>query len=147
MKFNTKVALKIKWQELSRRSGAELLTMALSVLHSDLQNKIIASYNLDINVTQLIQKLQQGLVVPNFAFQDGLFRRKNRIVVGPDDELNGYILQWMHIYLQGGHSGRDAALQRVKHIFYWKGLTTFVTNFVRHCVVCQANKSENEASY
>lgn len=85
-------------------------------------------------------------MVPNFTFQDGLLRSKNRVVIGPDDELKGFILQWMHNSSQGGHSGKDGTLQRVKHLFYWKGITNSVTNFVRQCLVCQANKNETIAS-
>lgn len=81
-----------------------------------------------------------------FTLVDGLLRRKSKIVVGSDTDLKKHILDWLHTSAQGGHSGRDATLQRVKNLFYWRGMTTYVTNFVRNCVVCQANKGENMAS-
>lgn len=75
-----------------------------------------------------------------------MIRRKGKLVVGPNGELKQVILHWLHNSGQGGHSGRDATLARVKSIFYWKEITTFVTSFVRSCVVCQANKPENMAN-
>ncbi|KAL8109972.1 hypothetical protein AgCh_025903 [Apium graveolens] len=45
-----------------------------------------------------------------------------------------------------GHSGRDATLKRMKALFYWRGMSTMVSNFVRHCMAFQASKYENVAS-
>lgn len=67
------------------------------------------------------------------------------MLVGPDDAPKNVILQRMHNSLHGGHSGRDATLQRVKTLFYWNGLTTYVTKFVRNYVTCQVNKHETRA--
>lgn len=47
---------------------------------------------------------------------------------------------------KGGHSGRDATLKRMKALFYWREMSRIMSNFVRHCVVCQASKHENVAS-
>lgn len=66
--------------------------------------------------------------------------------MGPDDELKSAILTWLHSFGQSGHSGRDATLVKVKGMFYWKGLTTCVTNFVRNCFVCQSSKTEDVAT-
>lgn len=50
--------------------------------------------------------------------------------MGAYDSLKLAILQCLSSY-QGGH---------------WRGLTTYVTHFVRNCVVCQANKPEHVGS-
>lgn len=131
---------------LSRVSGSEILCMALSVLDSNLSDLIKASYSLDDNIQNLVAQLQQGIQLAQFTFIDGLLRKKHKLVIGPDDSLKQQILTWLHTSAQGGHSGRDATLQRVKSLFYWRGMTKFVTHFVRNCLVCQANKHESVAS-
>lgn len=130
---------------LSRVTGSEILCMALSVINSNLSKLIEESYKLDLNFQQLLSKLSQGQNIHNFSLVDGLLRRKGKIVIGPDDNLKKSILEWLHSSHQGGHSGRDATLKRIKALFYWKGMSTYVSNFVRHCLVCQANKHENVA--
>lgn len=37
-------------------------------------------------------------------------------------------------------------IKRVKSLFYWKGLTKAVREFVRQCPVCQASKYDTAAS-
>lgn len=133
-------------EALSRVSGSEILCMAISVLDSNLHSLIQASYSLDINIQQLLGKLQSGLEVRHYTLVDSLIRKKGKILVGPDESLKISIMQWLHASSQGGHLGRDATLKRVKALFYWRGMSTMVSNFVRHCVVCQANKHETVAS-
>lgn len=38
------------------------------------------------------------------------------------DKKVANLLGWLHGSGQGGHSGRDVTLQRVKSLFYWKGM-------------------------
>lgn len=52
---------------LSRVDEAEIMMMmALSVLDSNLSHKILESCELDLNTSQLLQKLKAGDQVPNF---------------------------------------------------------------------------------
>ncbi|GAU37779.1 hypothetical protein TSUD_158600 [Trifolium subterraneum] len=46
----------------------------------------------------------------------------------------------------GGHSGRDVTTSRVKSLFYWKGMSKDILNFVKNCGVCQKNKFDLAAS-
>lgn len=32
-------------------------------------------------------------------------------------------------------------------MFYWRGLTSYVTHFVKNCTTCQASEPENVASH
>lgn len=86
---------------LSRVQGSELLLMAISVIHSDLQQRIVNNYALDLNLTTLVEQLQQGGLLANFALTDGLLRYKGKIVVGPDVNLHKTILDWHHNSSQG----------------------------------------------
>ena len=73
-------------------------------------------------------------------------RRKSKIVVPDDTELRNSILNWLHCSSQGGNSGRDVTVQRVKGLFYWKGLAKDIQAYLRSCGVCQACKYDTAAS-
>lgn len=48
----------------------------------------------------------------------------------------------LHDSAIGGHSGTQATYQRVKKVFYWRGLKADVVQFVQQCATCQKAKSE-----
>lgn len=125
---------------LSRVQGSEILLMALSVVDSNLSTMILASYQLDDNLKSVIQSLIEGQLVEGFHLQNGLLRKNNRILVGPDTDLRKKIICWQKASPESGHGGRKLTLHKVKAIFSWKGLTKDVRHFVRHCVTCQASK-------
>ena len=72
---------------LSRLPSAQLLAMALSLVQSDILEKIQHSYALDDHLQQVITQLQQGQPVGKYSFMDGMVRRKGKLVVGPDEGL------------------------------------------------------------
>jgi len=78
--------------------------------------------------------------VSHYALQEGLLRRKGRLVIGPNLALKEQLLQWVHDSPFGGHSGRDATLKRLKSLFWWRGMTKAVQAYVRKCVTCQSCK-------
>lgn len=43
-----------------------------------------------------------------------VLRRKHNIVVPNDSDIKKMILEWLHGSSQGGHSGRDVTIQRIK---------------------------------
>lgn len=61
-------------------------------------------------------------------------------------QLNEQILQWLHGSSTGGHLGRDVTLQRIRSIFYWKGMSTNIQAFIRSCPVCPQCKYDTLAS-
>lgn len=56
------------------------------------------------------------------------------------------ILKWLHGSSQAGHSGRDVTVQRVKSLFYWKGMAKDIQAYIRACVICQQCKYDTAAS-
>ena len=78
---------------------------------------IKASYALDSNLQQVKDQVQQGQKIPHYTVQDGLLRKKGRLVVGLDLVLREKLLQWVHDSPFGGHSGRDATLKRLNLSF------------------------------
>ena len=129
---------------LSRIPSAEVLFLALSVIQSDLLEKVKSSYALD----PLLQSYAQGSATPKppYSMVDGYLRKKGKLVIGPDEELRKLILDWVHNSPTGGHAGRDATLKKLQRLFYWKGFHRDVQQHVRTCAVCQACKYEAVAS-
>lgn len=84
----------------------------------------------------LIHQLQHNIDTPGFKLQDGLLRKKNKIVVGPNGDLKLQLIKRYHSSPEAGH---------VKQVFYWKGLTKQVRQCVRLFQVCQASKTETVA--
>lgn len=121
---------------LSRVARSEVLHQAISMVDSNLLDTIIAIYATDPNTQAIITKLQQQEVVPNFSWQDRLLRRKGKLVIGANESLRKNLLQWKHASLEAGHAGREQTLRRMKNLFYWKGLTKDVSQFVRKCQTC-----------
>ena len=130
---------------LSRVKGAQLLFMAISLVASNLADQLKASYLLDTHLQDILGKLNQDMVVSNYTFLDDLLRRKGKLVVGPDQKLRKTIIDWHHSSVEAGHPGRDGTTRRFKALFYWKGLTKTVRQFVQECLVCQAAKHETTA--
>ena len=93
-----------------------------------------------LTLQQVQNQLQQGQPVSHYTIQDGLLRKKGRLVIGPDLSLRTQLLQWVHDSPFGGHSGRDATLKRLKSLFWWRGMTKAVQAHVRQCLTCQSCK-------
>lgn len=130
---------------LSRVQGSEILYSAISVVASDLETLIKASYMLDNTLLPFLQSAQQTSVNTDYSVVDGVIRRKGKIVVGPDSNLRSKIIGWLHSAPESGHFGRELTIRRVRGIFYWKGLTKDVRQFVRNCHICQSSKYDSSA--
>lgn len=132
---------------LSRIEGAELLPLILNSVSMDLMQQIRDSWITDSQVQKLISELQQNSQShPHYSWHIDTLRRKGKLVIGNDNAIKQFILQWLHDSATGGHSGRDHTAARVKARFYWKGMTKDVQSYVRECVVCQRSKAELVAS-
>ena len=127
---------------LSRVQGAEILLMAISVVSSDLKDKIVASYELDAHLMDIIQKLQDGQQVLHYTLEAELLRKKDKIVVGPAEALRIAIINWQHTTPEREHLGRDLTVTRLRGFFYWKRLAKHTRQFIMECVTCQASKCE-----
>lgn len=68
LKFNIRCKENIVVDALSRVQGAELLTMAVSILSFDLIELLKASYVLDDHLMELITQLQQVSSVGHYTY-------------------------------------------------------------------------------
>jgi hypothetical protein len=78
-------------------TSAELKTMVLSSIETDLLDKIKASCVADVDVQLLIQQLETANV-PNrkFTWENGELRRKGKLVVGNDAALRTKLIVTFH---------------------------------------------------
>lgn len=104
----------------------------------------MASYDGDEKCKDLITQLSvNASAQPNYSLKHGILRHKGKLYVGSHIELKKQLLTSFHDYALGGHSGDRATYQRLKLLFYWPRMKQEVDEFVKHCVVCQKNKSEH----
>lgn len=134
---------------LSRVEGAEVLHMAMTVMECDLMQQIQDHYETDTACKEIIDQLKKDhQAKKHYSWTQGVLRRKSKIVVPAVVTLKDTLLEWLHSSGSGGvgHSGRDATHQRVKDIFYWKGMTKDIQSYIRSCSVCQTCKYDPAAS-
>lgn len=131
---------------LSRVSLSLFFTLAVSSFEAALMTKIQDSWAKDLEVSLIWQQLQEGQRVGHFKWDGALLTWKNRVVVGNYGTLREDIVRVCHSSPMGSHSGIHATRQRLKGIFYWKGISKSVRNILRNCDVCKRAKGENVAS-
>nr|GEU50407.1 hypothetical protein [Tanacetum cinerariifolium] len=105
---------------LSQVQGITLFTTAISQIEPLLLNRILDSQNNDVE--------------------------ENRMAVGGNAELREEIVKLCHESPMGGHSEVNATVQRVKGLFFWKGISKVVRRVIRDCDVCKWAKHENVPS-
>ncbi|XP_047325223.1 uncharacterized protein LOC124929014 [Impatiens glandulifera] len=125
------------------RINSEGTCLALSEFSSVLLKKIAKTWDEDMNLKQIVNKLQsdpQG--IKSFSFINGQLRKDGGIVVGADKELKSYIISTMHNSSVGGHSGVMVTYQKLRQACYWRGMERDVREFLRNCLECQQQKWE-----
>lgn len=131
---------------LSRVGHLYTLQGVSSVNHQWVQ-EILNSYATDSYAQHLLTRL--AVTNPDnqgYCLVDGLIRHKNRIWIAANSALQTRITAAMHSSPTGGHSGVLATYQRVKQLFYWKGMKVNVEDFVKQCSICQHAKHSNTVS-
>ncbi|XP_010248413.1 PREDICTED: uncharacterized protein LOC104591303 [Nelumbo nucifera] len=71
--------------------------------------------------------------------------QKGKLVVGSSAALKQSILNWMHDSPFGGHSSHATTLQRIKSLFYWKGMSKDRHQYIWSCSTCQTCKYDSSA--
>ncbi|KAJ0640342.1 putative nucleotidyltransferase, Ribonuclease H [Helianthus annuus] len=130
---------------LSRLESSSVFTMVLSSFDPLLLSEIKKSWQDDVSLRAIIQKISQGQVVHKYTWMDGLLKRKQKLVVGADVELRKRLIHLCHSSSMGGHSGVHATYQRLKSFFYWKGQIKQIRELIRNCNTCQQAKPDHAA--
>jgi putative transposase len=106
---------------------------------------VTESYKEDDKCPEIMTKLLDKNVVPNYTLTSGDLRYKNKIYIVTTTKLRAKLLQSMRNSELGGHSGEKATYQRIKLLFAWPGLKNAILQFLKACLVCQINKPEHSA--
>ncbi|GJZ31236.1 putative mitochondrial protein [Tanacetum coccineum] len=132
---------------LSRVShNAEFHTMLLSEIDTNLMTKVQASWDKDMDLQQLIQKLiTKPDTSKKYTWKDVELKRKGKLVVGSDVALRTQLMTVFHCEPVVGYSGVQASLKKLASLFYWKKMSKDVKSFVKKCDICQRNKPNLEA--
>lgn len=129
---------------LSRRdhpAGAELV--AVSVCKTAWLEVIALSYRADPEAQQKLAQLAvQTPDEQGYSLKDGIIRYHDRIWVGVDTDTQRSLITSLHDSAAGGHSGFHATYNRIKRLFYWKGMKDMIKQYIRVCVTCQRAKTE-----
>ncbi|XP_031108696.1 uncharacterized protein LOC116013188 [Ipomoea triloba] len=133
---------------LSRRGrDQEAELSSISSIKPQWMEEVISSYEGD---EWAQDKLTATLITPgsnpDIAVVEGLVRYKQRIYIGSKGDLRNKLLLQMHDSPLGGHSGQQGTYQRLRSLFYWKGMKQEVEDMVKRCDICQKCKAENVAT-
>ncbi|KAF5468388.1 hypothetical protein F2P56_012540, partial [Juglans regia] len=89
-------------------------------------------------ITQVTKSQNEG----PYTQRQGLFFFKGRVLIPSQGELRKQLLHEAHDTKIGGHSGVLRTFKRLANQFYWPKMYQAVTEYVKHCAVCQRMKSE-----
>lgn len=76
--------------------------------------------------------------------KDGMFWRRDALVIPDFDNLRRECLQSVHDTPWSGHFGVNKTFKAAERLFWWPGLYEDVREFVRTCDVCQRDKASNQ---
>ncbi|KAL3500124.1 hypothetical protein ACH5RR_039217 [Cinchona calisaya] len=116
---------------------------AISSISSTLVTKIKNTWQFDQKLSSIIHAEEQDpLSHPHYAWEQGILKRKGKIVVGAEVAIRDKLLQYFNSSTTGGHFGVHATYQGISAIIHWKGLHSAVRQFIKTCHTCQINKYE-----
>lgn len=131
---------------LSRVSHTQLLMMAVSIVQTDLMDRLQEQWSVDTHLQQIIKEIEENEnSYVHYKWRAVQLTRKGRLMVGNSTDLKETIMSWMHCSPQGGHSGIDATTKRIHTLFYWPKLKQSLLHFIRNCNVCQKCKADIQA--
>ncbi|XP_047309901.1 uncharacterized protein LOC124913355 [Impatiens glandulifera] len=130
---------------LSRRV-AGVQCAGISVYHTVVQKQIQESYEEDPNLAKVIREiLANADSHPECSYDQGMLRKRDRLVVGKNNDLRNTLIAAMHLRVEGGHSGTLVTQKKMQLVYSWPEMLTDIREFVRTCEVCQKNKPDNSA--
>jgi hypothetical protein len=125
------------------RVGHLMSITAISEVQPRWLQEVLNSYITD----QMAQNLLTRLVVHSpdeqgFSLSQGIIRKDYMIYIGNNSALRTKLISTLHDSALGGHSGIQSTYQRIKKVFWWRGLKGDVEDFIKQCSICQHAKSE-----
>ncbi|WVZ73357.1 hypothetical protein U9M48_021672 [Paspalum notatum var. saurae] len=128
---------------LSRRQHEQHQCLAISSSVPVWMDSVMSSYQQDPFAQELLAKLSVDPdSVPDFSLSQGILRRKAKVWIGNNKDLQIKLIEQCHSTPLGGHSGIPVTMRKLKQLFSWKGMKASVHNFVSACLVCQQAKPD-----
>ncbi|GJX79204.1 putative mitochondrial protein [Tanacetum coccineum] len=125
------------------QGSPQLLSMVLSSVSSDVQQRIKDSWVNDTEIQALIKKLEaEPANVKHYTWSNGLLLRKGKLCVGNDTSLQQVLIEYFYARTMGGHSGVKVTTHSICALLYWKKIRKHVKQLIRECHVCQTNKHD-----
>ena len=120
--------------------------MFISLIASDLRNKITIATETDDLATKIKDCLQQQLPPPmqttlsDWSLIDGLITYKGKTYIPTNIELQKEIVTSFHDSLLARHPRFFKILHLIKEHYWWPGMTVFLKKYIDSCAICQQMK-------
>jgi len=110
-------------------------------------NKVMHLTQTDSQLSKIYQSCLQGQNPSSeYSIQNGLLFFKGKIVLPHDVGLLNQIMEEFHSSKIGGHSRVHRTVARIGAQFYWNGMRSDISKFVRECAICQQAKVDHVLS-
>lgn len=96
----------------------------------------------DSELHELLKKVNKGQSSSWFSIKREFLFYKGGLYVPKDLQIINKFMHLLHSSLEGGHSGVDKTLYRVRRNFFWPRLKRSMKKFVPRCDNCQRVKVE-----
>jgi RNase H-like domain found in reverse transcriptase/Integrase zinc binding domain len=63
------------------------------------------------------------------------------LVIPPDQGLKHELMNIWHKGSINGHPGQDETIRRINKEYFWPGVKTWITEYIKGCTTCQQNKN------
>ena len=70
-----------------------------------------------------------------------LSQPQNQIFIPPIREVKRAILYSMHDHPTAGHPGRDETIRKVQGKYWWPGMQSWISDYIKGCAICQQSKN------
>lgn len=128
-------------------TGIHLIETCLPVheqIKTELQDDPIAQEVITMlsnpSPTLLSKTLPFRSMITSWNLQDGLLFYQGQCYVPQNIELRRTITSQYHDTPSAGHPGQWRTAELIRRDYFWPGLQTFVSNYVRGCAACQQMK-------
>jgi hypothetical protein len=118
---------------LSRRPH-EAALFALSATSSTGMQDVVDGYQTDEEALKLLAALAIS-EHPPFTLHNGVIKYGNRVWLGTNVPLQTKVTAALHSSALGGHSGFPITYSRIKQLFHWPRMKSFIREFVAACEV------------
>ena len=129
--------------------GVVVLPETMFIKSTTLQDPPFSTINESIIAAQATNfALIDPLIQPhNLSHPDNLWWKGNILIVVGDNNLKKGVLHFYHDTLVARHPGILNTFSLLKYDYWWPNMKQFVTDYVKGCAQCQANKANTHKSW